>query len=79
MKVEDGELLEDADEAGKDMKKDSTREGISGTGTADQSNGKSSISDRSGWSQRDGKQRTSKMVNSSVYALLMNFGSRISI
>ena len=49
------ELLEDADEAGKDMKKDSTREGISGTGKADQSNGKSSIADRSGWSRRDGR------------------------
>ncbi|XP_028775319.1 pinin-like [Neltuma alba] len=60
VKVEDGELLEDAD-AGQEVKKDyPARYDVDGTDAAAQSDGKPSNFQKSGWSGRDNNQRTSK-------------------
>lgn len=79
MKVEDGELPEDAD-AGQEVKKDYlTRDDVHGTGTAVQSDRKPSNSHQSGWSRRDSNQRTLKMVNARVFSLLMMIDLGLSI
>lgn len=63
MKVEDGELLEDAD-AGQEAKKDySGRDDVNGIDAAAQSERNPSNFQKSGWSRRDSNQITSKMVN----------------
>lgn len=63
--MEDGEIPDESDaEAGKDLKKESTREGINGNGTIDQSDRKPSNSLQRVWTRRDSTERTSKMVNS---------------
>ncbi|KAK7328236.1 hypothetical protein VNO77_22338 [Canavalia gladiata] len=60
VKVDDGELPEDAD-AGQDGKtKDSTSEGVNGTDTVGQSDRNPFNFHQSGWSRKDGNQRTPK-------------------
>lgn len=65
MKLEDGELPEEAD-AGKELKKESIREGVNGTGATDQSDMKPSNSHQSVWSRRDSNQKNLKMVNATT-------------
>jgi len=68
MKVDDGELPEDAD-AGQDGKeKGSAVEGVNGTGAVVQSDRNLFNSHQSGWSKRDGNQRTSKAVKRNVFS-----------
>ncbi|XP_054776307.1 uncharacterized protein LOC129284841 [Prosopis cineraria] len=60
VKVEDGELLEDAD-AGQEVKTDySASDDVNGTDEAIQGDRKPSNFQKSGWSRRDSNQRTSK-------------------
>ena len=64
--MDGGELTEDAG-AGQDAEaKDATNEGVSGAGTAGESDRKPFNSHQSGWSRRDDNQRTSKVVNANV-------------
>ena len=66
MKVDDGELPEDGD-AGQDGKaKDLAIEGVNGTGAVVQSDRNLFNSHQSGWSKRDGNQRTSNVVKRNV-------------
>ncbi|KAI4299021.1 hypothetical protein L6164_032516 [Bauhinia variegata] len=58
VKVEDGEIPEDADAEKDARKKDSVREHISGTDTVDQSDRKPSNSHQSRWSSKESNQRT---------------------
>ncbi|ESW20467.1 hypothetical protein PHAVU_006G211700 [Phaseolus vulgaris] len=63
VKVDDGELPEDG-EAGQDGKaKDLAIEGVNGTGAVVQSDRNLFNSQQSGWSKRDGNQRTSNVVS----------------
>ncbi|KAI4296282.1 hypothetical protein L6164_036251 [Bauhinia variegata] len=57
VKVEDGEIPEDAD-AEKDVKKDPVKDRICGTDTVDQTDRKTSNSQQSRWSSRESNQRT---------------------
>lgn len=63
MKVDDGELLEDADAEQNLKTKDSTGEGVNGNAAVSQSDRNPFNSNQSGWSRRDGNQRNSKVVN----------------
>ncbi|XP_027367892.1 pinin [Abrus precatorius] len=60
VKVDDGELPEDADAGQDDKTKDSAGEGVNGTGTVDQSDRNPFTSHQTGWTRRDSNQRTSK-------------------
>lgn len=63
IKLEDGEITEDA-ETPKDVKwKDETREGTAAAGATNQSEREPSNLLQSGWSRRDGNQRAANTVN----------------
>ncbi len=63
IKLEDGEIAEDAETA-KDLKrKDATREGTAGAGATNQSEREPSNLQQSGWLRRDGNQRAANTVN----------------
>ncbi|XP_061337188.1 uncharacterized protein LOC133284212 isoform X1 [Gastrolobium bilobum] len=63
VKVDEGELTEDAG-AGQDVNiQDSNGEGVNGTGAVDQSDRKPLNSHQSGWSRRDSNQRTSMVAS----------------
>lgn len=63
MKLEDGEINEDA-EAAKDLKEeDAIGEGTAGAGTANLSDKKPLNFQQGGWSRRDGYQRAVKTVS----------------
>lgn len=63
MKLEDGEITEDA-EAAKDLENnDTTGEGTAGAETVDQSDRKPLNLPQSSWSRRDGNQRAAKTVD----------------
>lgn len=63
VKLEDGELPEDAD-AGNDVKaKDSAAEAVNGTAAVGQSDRNAFNSNQSGWSRKDSNQRTSNMAS----------------
>lgn len=69
MKLEEGELVEDAEEGQEVMKDYSARDRdeVNGIDAATESDGRPSNFQRSGWSGRDGNQRTSKMVNAHAF------------
>lgn len=61
MKLEDGEIPEDAEQNAKT--KDLVGEGVNGNAALGQSDGNPFDSHQTGFSRRDGHQRNSKVVN----------------
>ena len=71
MKVDDGELPEDAG-AGQDGKtKDSANEAVNGTAAVVQNDSNPFNSHQTVWSKRDNNQRTSKVLNKNCITLLI--------
>ena len=63
IKLEDGEITEDAETAKDVKRKDATREGTAGAGAVNQSEQEPSNLQQSGWSRRDGSQKAANTVN----------------
>jgi pinin len=63
IKLEDGEITEDAETAKDVKRKDATREGTAGAGAVNQSEQEPLNLQQSGWSRRDGSQKAVNTVN----------------
>ena len=72
MKVDDGDLPEDADAGQEDGKtKDLTNEAVNGTAAVVQNDSNPFNSHQTVWSKRDNNQRTSKVLNKNCITLLI--------